>query len=332
MSKGRALLALLAITLGACGGDTVQDGPHLAYVTNGIAPFWVIAEAGAEQAGRDLGVRVSVHMPVEGLTDQKRILEDLLTLGADGIAVSAIDPVNQVDLLDHVAARTPLITHDSDAPESVRLCYVGMDNYIAGRMAGALVREAVPDGGDVCLFVGRLEQDNARRRRQGVIDELLGRTPDAERYDPPGTVVEGNGYRILGTLTDQFDLAAGKANAEDALARHPDLDCMVGLFAYNPPMILEALARAGRTGSVKVVGFDEADETLAGILAGSVHGTVVQDPYQYGYRSIEILAALAAGDRSVIPASGFVDIPARQIRAEDARRFWDELNARSGKD
>ncbi len=129
-------------------------------------------------------------------------------------------------------------------------------------------------------------------------------------------------------MTDQFDRAKGKANAEDALSRHPDVDGMVGLFAYNPPLILEALRQAGKLGAVKVIAFDEADETLQGIIDGHVHGTVVQNPYEYGYRSVEVLAALARGDRTVIPEGGFIDIPARSIRSDNVQAFWDDLNAK----
>ena len=60
--------------------------------------------------------------------------------------------------------------------------YIGMDNYKAGRMCGELVKEALPDGGNVMLFIGRLEQDNSKYRRQGVIDELLDRDRDAQYY------------------------------------------------------------------------------------------------------------------------------------------------------
>ena len=70
---------------------------------------------------------------------------------------------------------TILITNDSDAPKSKRLAFIGTNNYKAGRALGKLVKEALPEGGDVVLFVGRLEQLNARQRRQGVIDELLER-------------------------------------------------------------------------------------------------------------------------------------------------------------
>ncbi len=77
------------------------------------------------------------------------------------------------------------ITQDSDAPNTHRLAYVGMDNYLAGRTCGKLVKEAMPEGGEVMIFVGRLGQLNADLRRQGVIDELLDRDDDSTRRDPP---------------------------------------------------------------------------------------------------------------------------------------------------
>ena len=338
-----SLTPILATILIGCGGGEKPtagganegDGtarPRIAYVTNGVADFWTIAEAGANSAGEEFDVDVEVLMPTGGVTDQKRMLEDLVTRGASGIAVSPIDAANQIDVIDAAAERTKVITHDSDAPGSSRLAYVGMDNYDAGRMAGRLLLESMPEGGEVFIFVGRLEQDNARLRRQGLIDEVLGREPDSSRYDEPGSPVEGGGYRILGTLTDQFDRAKAKANVEDVLSRHPDVDCMVGLFAYNPPLILEALEGADRLGEVVVVAFDEDDETLQGIKDGTVVGTIVQNPYEYGRMSLEILSKLARGQDAGIPEGGMVSIPARTIQAQEVDAFWTDLKAKTGKD
>jgi ribose transport system substrate-binding protein len=95
------------------------------------------------------------------------------------------------------------------------------------------------------IFVGRLGQLNAEQRRQGVIDELLDRDFDAERRDP-NEILKGDKYTILGTRTDDFDQAKAKQNAQDAIAKFPDLGCMVGLFAYNPPQCLQAVQEAGR--------------------------------------------------------------------------------------
>lgn len=316
---------------GAGGAGGVVGKPTVAYVTNGIDPFWTIGEKGAKAGEKDFNVNVEVRMPGKnGVEDQKRMVQELLTRKVSGIAISPIDAENQTDFLDEIAGRANLITQDSDAPKSKRQCFIGVDNYKAGRMCGELVKEALPDGGSIMIFVGRLEQLNARQRRQGVIDELLGRSEDATRYDEPQGEIKGDKYTILDTRTDQFDYGKAKSQAEDAMARHPDLGCMVGLFAYNPPNCLEAIREANKLGKIKVVGFDEAAGTLQGIIDGHVHGTVVQDPYKYGYESVRILAGLAKGDKSVLPAGGVLSIAPRRVDKKNVEAFWVELKKLTG--
>ncbi len=319
----------LALILSGCG-EKKAERSKFAVVTTGVASFWDICKIGAEKAGADLDVDVEVLMPNGGV-EQKSKMEDLLSRGVDGIAAAVIDPINQSEFFDEVAERVEFITVDTDAPDSKRKVYIGVDNYDAGRMCGQLVKEALPEGGQVILFIGRLEQDNSKRRRQGVIDELLDRSRDPSRYDAPGAPVKGEKYTVLATLTDQFDRAKGKANAEDMLTKYPQVGCMVGLFAYNPPLILEALSQAKRLNTVKVVGFDEEDVTLQAIVDGTVHGTVVQNPYEYGYQSVKVLKALFEGDDSMIPANKFINIPARQIRKDTVTEFWADLNEKLGK-
>jgi len=314
------------------GAPKSSSKPHkIAFVSNGVDPFWVICQKGVEAAGKDFGVDVAFQMPSEGIPSQKRILEDLVTKGTDGIAVSPIDPKNQTDILNLVAERSKLVTADSDAPDSKRLVYIGMSNYEAGRMAGQLMKEVLPNGGKVMIFIGRMEQDNSKLRRQGFIDELIGREPDPTRYDPPTSQPTGNGFTVLGTLTDQFDRAKAKANVEDTLSKTPDIDGMIGLFAYNPPAILEALKQSDKLGKVKVIGFDENESTLKGITDGVVHGTVVQNPYDYGYQSVKVLNEVLSGDSSSIPANKYIEIPARKIRKDNVEEFWKQLNERLGK-
>lgn len=311
-------------TKGGAGGK-----PRVAYVTNGVDPFWTIASKGANAGAAEFNADVTVIFP-SNAEDQKQKIEDLLIGGINAIAISPIDAKNQTPMIDEAAKQVPVITHDADAPESKRLMYIGVENYDAGRMCGQLVKEALPSGGKVAIFVGRMEQDNAVKRRQGVIDELLDRAKDVNRFDEPGKEIKGDKYTVVATLTDQFDRARAKANAEDMLSVHPDLGCMVGLFAYNPPLCLEALRSQGKLGQVKVVGFDEQDGTLQAIRDGHCHGTVVQNPYEYGRQSVKVLAALVRGDKSVIPKGGFSDIPARQIRKDTVDAFWEDLKKKTG--
>ena len=341
-SKTSSLLSLVAMAslsalLTGCGekkdGETTSSAsgtdektPKVAYVTNGIASFWVIAEKGAMDAGKEFNADVSVQMPPNGAEDQKRMCQDLLARGIEGIAISPIDPENQTDLLAEISQHTNLITTDADAPDSERLCYVGMDNYTAGRVCGELIKEALPDGGKIMIFVGRLGQLNARLRRQGVIDELLDRDADATRYDDPSVgEIKGEKFTILDTRTDGFDFGKAKAQAQDAIAKYDDLAGMVGLFAYNPPLRLDAVREAGKLDQIKIIAFDEDERTLQGITDGEIVGTVVQDPYKYGYESVRVLAALARGEKNVIPEGGFPFIPYRVIRQDNVEEFWTKL-------
>ena len=232
---------------GAGEAEFEEGRPSIAYVTNGIDPFWTIAGAGAKAAGREQNVNVLIREPPKGVADQKAMIEALMVKDdVKGVAVSPIDPTNQQELLNRLGDTKNYITHDSDAPETNRLCYIGMNNYDAGRMAGELIKEAMPDGGTVMIFVGRLGQLNAEQRRQGVIDELMDRPRDPARRDAPDAEIKGDKYTIVGTRTDNFDKAKAKQNAQDAISKYPDLGCMVGLFAYNPPLCLQAIREAGR--------------------------------------------------------------------------------------
>lgn len=331
-------LFLLSFVLAACGGDGAGGArkPRVAFVTNCAVDFWAVAKAGVEAAAAEAGVDAVFRMPPNGTAEeQKRQLEDVVALGVQGIAVTPKDPDNMTSLLDGIAERCVLITHDSDAPKSKRLCYIGVDNYDAGRMCGALVKEALPDGGPIVILVGTLDQENARGRRQGVIDELLGRSHDPSRFDPPGAVIKDHMWEIRATFTTQMDAQKAKAKAQDSLVRWPDLKGMVGLFAYEPPVILDAVRSAGRLDDIAIVGFDEDAATLQGVLNGEIHGTVVQNPYEYGYQSVMLLSRLLqvgpAERQALLPDDGKIVVPARQIRKANARAFWDDLNKKLGK-
>ena len=314
------------------GPETHKDKLRLAFVTNGIADYWNIAKSGCLDAQRDLGVEVEVKMPPEfSVVLQKQIVEDLVAGGIDGIAISPLDAENQTAWLNEIAAQVPLITHDADAPESKRRVYLGMDNYKAGRMCGQLVKKALPNGGGVMLFVGRLGQDNAKYRRQGVIDELFGRSDpeshDKIAHDPVDGVLDGGKYKILGTLVDKLSLADAKQMATDAIAAHPEMKAMIGLFEYNLPACYQALKQAGKLGKIKLVGFDENDVTLQGIREGFVNGTIVQNPYQYGYQSVKVLKEIIEG-KDNLNGRDYIDIVARKITKENVEVYWTDLKAR----
>jgi len=317
LSAALACVAAIAVgcqrNSGAPGGAKVLK---VAFVTNNSADFWTIARRGVEKADQELAdVEAEFRLTADGTAaEQQRVVDDLLTKGVDAIAISPVDPQNQTPMIDAAAKRTLVFTQDSDAPQSARACYIGTDNLAAGRQAGQLIRDALPGGGSIMLFVGRLDARNAQERVQGIKDTLA-----------------GTNIRIIDVRTDDADDVRAKANAADTLVRYPDISALVGLWSYNGPAILNAVRDAGKAGRVRIVTFDEADETLAGIKAGHIYGTVVQQPYEFGYQAITRMAQALRGDRSFIPASKQIIVPTLVVNSANVDEFTQRINTLRGR-
>ncbi|HEV7223173.1 MAG TPA: sugar-binding protein [Pirellulales bacterium] len=307
---------------GAAGSTSADNRPTVAFISNNPFEFWTIARKGTEKAAKEFNVDVEFRMPAQGTpAEQRQIIEDLLSKGVKGIAISPNDSENQAPFLDEVAEQVPLIAQDNDLPPgSKRLCYIGTDNYQAGKAAGKLVKEALPEGGQVMIYVGKLDAQNAIERRQGVLDELAGKE-DAEGP-------ELGQYQLLDTMTDNSSQEACKANVEDTLVKYgkePEKLCLVGLWEYNPPAMLAAVKEADLQGKVKIVGFDENEETLKGVKDGDIVGSIVQNPFEFGYQAVKILAAVAGGDKSVLPEGGIMYVDHRVVKKDNVDEFWKQL-------
>jgi ribose transport system substrate-binding protein len=333
---GAFVIATASMTLAGCpsntasnptGGASTSTAPasegvpdpnktlRLAFVTNNPSDYWTIARKGVEKAEGELNLKVDFQMPSEGTAaDQKRIVDDLLTKGIDGMAISPVDPANQTDMLNSVAAKALLVTQDSDAPKSNRTCYIGTDNVAAGKQAGDLIKEALPAGGKIMLFVGKKDAQNASERIQGITESL-----------------KGSKVEILDVRTDDTDRVKAKSNVADTLVQHPDIACLVGIWSYNGPAIYNAVKDAKKDGKVKIVCFDEEDETLAGVKSGAIFATVVQQPYEFGYESIKRMAAYLKGDKTVFPESKQNIIPTKAIKKADVEAFEKKLNELRGR-
>jgi ribose transport system substrate-binding protein len=149
-------------------------GPMFAFISNNQSSFWEEARAGCYKAQAELGIAVDFQMPdKQDASEQNRIIESLLVKGeCRGMAISVMSPDSQNEVLKKVADRMPLVTHDSDAPASSRRVYLGTNNYEAGRELGKFMRERMPDGGKIMIFVGSVDAMNASERQRGLIDAL----------------------------------------------------------------------------------------------------------------------------------------------------------------
>jgi ribose transport system substrate-binding protein len=281
----------------------------LAFVSNNAATFWTIARTGCDAAVKDLGnVEVDFRIPSTGsAAEQQQILDDLVAKGVDGIAVSPIDPKNQIDFLNKIASQTLLICVDSDAADSKRVCYIGTDNFAAGVEAGKLIKEALPNGGKIMVFVGYADAQNAKDRFGGIKKEL-----------------EGSNISIIDLRTDDTDTVRAQKNAEDTLVKYPDISCLVGLYNYNGPAILNAVRSGGQAGKVKIVCFDENAETLDGVASGDIYATVVQQPFEFGKQAITKMDKYLGGDKEAL-AGGKQIVATRNLKKDDIAAFKDDL-------
>lgn len=322
------LLVLVAAL--ATGYVLIQSTPatsrlRVALVTADADPYWDRVVEGATAAARELSIDLSVIKADGSLDGQTSIMLGLLDKGFDGIAVSPVDAVKQGVALRRVAASSRLITVDSDSLLSGRLCFVGADNYAMGRAAGELVKAALPEGGRVVILSGPINKANGERRRQGLIDELLDRSFGPGRPTEPLDEVHTSAkYTVTATLIDQIDPAEAERNLKAALEADPSINAVIGLYAYSAPAAVNALRSAGATDRVKVIGFDDREETLAGLADGSVYATIAQDQFNYGYHTVRLLADIAQGRADVaIPLTENIHFPPLTVTSENLDDYKD---------
>ncbi len=305
----RALMATTATavaTMLLASSAYAAEKKLIAFVVNVPADFWVIARRGLEKAASELpNYDVQMYIPGEmSAAAQKRVMEDLLAKNVAAMTISPVNPDNSTDILNQVASKAVLFTVDGDAPKSNRIMYIGTDNTAAGRSHGELIKKALPNGGKIVLFVGTMDAANSQERVKGIKEAL-----------------EGTKIEILDIRTDGGDQAKAKANVEDTLTKYPNIDLLSGLWAYNTPQIYNAVKAAGREGKVKIVGFDEDQQTLKGISEGVIEATVVQQPYEFGYESVKELAQYLEGDHSIVPANKQQIIPTKVIDKSNVKEF-----------
>jgi ribose transport system substrate-binding protein len=308
------LLAIIILLSAACSSspEPARTKNKVAFITNTASDFWLIAQKGCQKADAELPDVDVVFKMASGSTtkDQERYInESLRRDGVDAIAISPIDPVAQKQLLNDTAKKTLLITQDSDAPDSDRVLYLGADNHAAGRQAGELMKQALPKGGKIMVFVGKRELENSRDRFEGLKEAL-----------------EGSKVEVIDLMTDDNDHSKARDNALEAMQKHPDIAGMVGLWSYNGPAILRAIQAENKVGKIKIVCFDDEKATLEGIKQGSIFGTVAQQPFEYGYQSVQVMAKILKGDKSVIPENKKLFIPPVVVQRSNVDEYKNKMD------
>jgi len=296
----------LALSCPAIAADKKMN----VWVPNGASDFWKLAEAGMAKAQRELP-NFDLQWKYPERADaaiQQRLMEDLVAAGAAAVAVSPVNPKSQTEAFDKIAGQVPLFTFDSDAAASKRAFYIGSSNTDLGKNAGEIAVKAMPGGGKCMGFVGNTGADNAVERIAGFKE-----------------VAGPKNIELIDVRTDDHDQTRARANVDDTLVAHPEVNCLVGFYSYNPPKIFESLKANGKLGQITVIAFDEDPITLGAVKDGTFAGTVVQQPCEWAYQGSKLFAAFLSGDKSGVPANGVLIIPGKILNKDNVDAFKADL-------
>lgn len=307
--------------------ETVESpSPHkVAFVTGGSGDYWQSAVAGAQAAAEERGIELDVRMPEvsENVEEQFQILSAVSTSAVDAVIVSPLDAEGQTSIINVIAADKPVVTFDSDAPNSTRHGYVGTSNFSAGLKAGTLVKTSIPEGGKIAVLMANNSKANLADRQAGF------RTRIAESPTPDESPVDQR-YEIVGYFVDQGDNAECEKIIQETLSQHPDIACLVSLNARQGPVLIKVLKEQNKVGDIKVIAFDTPEETLQGVEEGVVFATIAQDPYKYGYEAIAMIDSLCRGDQRYLPVvgRGAIHVSVESLRKDDVAPFRERTESR----
>ena len=286
---------LALLTLVSCGtpprpGATPAK-PRVALVLKTLnSPFFIDMQKGAQAAADQLGLDLVVQAAEREVDVEKQmqIVENLIQTGVKVLLLTPSGSREIVPVLAKAnAAGIPVIIVDTriDAAAataaSVKTAsFIGSDNYEGGRVAGAELILVTKGRANVALLEGIPGHDTGDSRLRGF--------KDATRDTP--------GIKVVASQTANWERDQGFTVFQNMLQAHPEIDA---LFACNDMMALgamEAIAAAGRTGKIRVIGFDAVDDARKAILAGTMIASVAQFPGDMGRLAVESASKLIKGE------------------------------------
>lgn len=320
MTLRYAILASAAAVILSGSASLAQESYRFALVPKAMNnPFFDLARDGCKAAEAEMqGVECYYIGPSEHTEQQQiQIIQDLITQGVDGIAVSPSNaPAVARALKAANEAGIPTMTWDADLlaeDKDIRATYVGTLNYDIGVNLAKLAQEMKPDGGSICLQSGGAAAANHNERLQGIRDTLSG----TKSGQPPGERLTGqNGWTEVDgcPLFTDDDSAKAVQQLSDILNRHDDLDTFISTGAFTQwsdnayRQAIEPYEDKLESGELVVVVADTLPMQMEQLKAGLSHGQVGQRPYDMGYKAMQILKDLAEGKEVQDPIYTGLDV------------------------
>ncbi|HZR64098.1 MAG TPA: substrate-binding domain-containing protein [Terriglobales bacterium] len=325
-------LALCALTISflvpllSCGNGHSGE-TYILIAANIKVPYWQSAGAGFAQAASQIGVAYIFQGPDNYDPNGERdSFDGAMQRKPAGVLVSVADPKAMKDSIDKaIAAGVPVITIDSDAPESKRLFFVGTNNYQAGMIGGKRLAQELKGKGNVVVYT-MPSQPNLDERMRGY---------KAALESSPGIkithIVDIKGDpRVAYDSTNQF-LGNDKKEHIDAFV------CLEALSGKEVASVLSSYNVKDKT----IIAMDTDADTLQWIQKGVIAATISQKPYTMAYVGLQMLDTLHhhppktldsdwAHD-TLAPVPAFVDTGSALVDKSNVDSFLAATKSVSGK-
>jgi len=287
----RLLFGFVTLAMVSCSGKSSSSSTlSIAVIPKGTSHiFWQSIRAGAERAGKELGVEIIWRGPLreDDRDSQVSEVEGFVSRGVSGIVLAPLDETAlQGPVADAKQRNIPVVIFDSGLKGSDYVSFVATDNLKGGELGGERLAEAMNGKGKAILLRYAEGHDSTAKREQGFLDAM--------KKQAGIEVVSSNQY--VGA-----DVEGAYKRAESILSSYKKPDGSLGIDGIFTPnesstfATLRVLQDNGWAGKVKFVGFDSSDNMVKGLRDGALDGLVVQDPVKMGYLGVKTIVAHIKG-------------------------------------
>ena len=239
--------------------------------------YWKDADDGLKDRAEQLGVKAEmVGPPGPDAKEQADTLAEIVSKKPAGVLIAPAEPDALKSGIDAaVDAGVPVITVDTDSPNSKRYFYMGTPNYESGVAVGELLAQAMGDKGKAGISWLASGQWNIKERRRGVLDAL-----------------KKHGVSVAAEVNDEAKADVSVRVNSEMINAHPEITGIAGLDGESGSGIARAVIEAGKKGKIKIVAFDRNEDMLDYIKDGTIDAAVAQRTYLMSWLGVDLLYAL----------------------------------------
>ncbi len=238
-------------------------------------PYWLDIKAGAERAAKERGAVVEFLGPTTASTEDGLKLFDMATSAKVSGIITYVQEEGQYKKKINSAMEKgiPVVTIDSDEEDSNRIAYVGTDNVLAGQVAGKEMVKQIGTSGNVAIVMGGKNVKNQKERVEGFTQYIK----------------SNSNLKIVDTDSSDAMLLEAEIITRKILNRNDNINALFCTSALDGIGAARAVKDLNYKDRVKIICFDDLDDTLSNIRNGLVSATIVQKSNEMGYRAVNII-------------------------------------------